>query len=48
MEILGQTALGQFLMTLIAFGLVIFLVYKYGWQPITQMLRNVKKRLHVT
>ncbi|MGX7091954.1 F0F1 ATP synthase subunit B [Hutsoniella sourekii] len=45
MEILGQTALGQFLMTLIAFGLVIFLVYKYGWQPITQMLEERKETI---
>lgn len=36
--ILGSTPIGTILMTLISFLLVIYIVYKFAWKPINQIL----------
>lgn len=49
LELITQTGLGHFLMTVISFAILLFIVYKFAWGPISKILGEreeiVKKNL---
>lgn len=40
LELITQTGLGHFLMTIISFALLLFIVSKFAWEPISKILNE--------
>lgn len=40
LELITQTGLGHFIMTVISFVILLFIVYKFAWDPISEILKE--------
>lgn len=45
LELLQATALGHFLMTLVSFVLLLLIVYKFAWGPISKILEDRQQKI---